>query len=106
MIRKLEENDRQLYMDLTAEFYTSEAVLHNIPESYREETFKELMSGSPYAECWILESGDKPAGYALLNRGFSQECGGPAVWVEELSVLPPYRGMGRRNLLFEKQTRG
>ena len=33
MIREIREEDKQLYMDLTEEFYNSEAVLHPIPEA-------------------------------------------------------------------------
>lgn len=43
MIREIREEDKQLYMDLTEEFYNSEAVLHPIPEAYREATFEEMM---------------------------------------------------------------
>ena len=40
MVREIRKEDYQLYMDLSREFYDSEAVLHPIPESYREATWK------------------------------------------------------------------
>jgi hypothetical protein len=50
MIREIREEDKQLYMDLTEEFYNSEAVLHPIPEAYREATFHEMMRSQDYVK--------------------------------------------------------
>ena len=55
MIREIREEDKQLYMDLTEEFYNSEAVLHPIPEAYREATFHEMMRSQDYVKAYILE---------------------------------------------------
>ena len=33
-------------------------------------------------------------GYAVTAKGFSQECGGQFVWVDELYVLPEHQGKG------------
>ena len=88
MIREIREEDKQLYMDLTEEFYNSEAVLHPIPEAYREATFEEMMRSQDYVKAYILEKDGQAAGYGLTSYTFSQEAGGKAVWLEELYPAP------------------
>lgn len=94
-IRRFEEADRELYVELADAFYHSPAVLHAIPREYMERTFDEMMRSDAYVDGFLLESGEGEAmGYALIAKTFSQEPGGLAVWVEELSVLPKFRGHG------------
>ena len=64
MIREIREEDKQLYMDLTEEFYNSEAVLHPIPEAYREATFEEMMRSQDYVKAYILEKMGRPQAMA------------------------------------------
>lgn len=94
MIRKLTKDDKELYMYFTELFYNSDAVLHPVPEKNRENTFNELMRSEDYAQCYILEYENKPVGFALLAKTFSQEVGGIVIWIEELYVLDEYRGRG------------
>ena len=44
--------------------------------------------------CYIFESGGKVAGYALLAKTYSQEAGGLVMWIEEIYVMPEFRGNG------------
>ncbi|MCD7872414.1 MAG: GNAT family N-acetyltransferase [Clostridiales bacterium] len=94
MIRKLTYKDKNEYCKLAMEFYNSDAVLHTIPAEYIEKTFTELMRSDEYVQCFILEAENKTAGYALLSKTFSQECGGYVIWIEELFILKQFRGMG------------
>ena len=94
MIRPIRQNDREHYLSMARAFYESDAVLAPVPLSHMEKTFELLMEGSPYAEAFILEKEGKTAGYALLARTWSQEAGGEVIWIEEIMVLPEYRGMG------------
>lgn len=94
MIRKINENDREAFLTMTEDFYSSDAVCYRIPQEYRERTFNELMRSNIYLEGFIFEHEGKTAGYALINRSFSQEAGGLVVWLEELMVLPEYRSQG------------
>ena len=45
------------------------------------------------------------AGYALLAHTWSQESGGDVIWVEELYVLPQFRGKGLGTAFFEELRR-
>ena len=73
MIRKLEEKDRQLYIEMAREFYHSDAVLHPVPDSHFEKTSAEALSGGGCAEIFILEYDSAPAGYALTARSFRRK---------------------------------
>lgn len=94
-IRRFEPKDRALYLQMAQDFYQSPAVLQPIPRSYMERTFDEMMRSDVYVDGYLMETDDgAPMGYVLIAKTFSQEPGGLAVWVEELSVLPEYRGQG------------
>ena len=94
MIREMRREDRQLFLDMTEEFYASEAVLHPIPESFRVAAWEEMMRSDCYVKGYILESENQPAGYAQLSFTFSQEAGGKVAWLEELYVREAFRGHG------------
>ena len=94
MIRKITEKDKEIYLGMAKQFYQSDVVLSPIPDENIEKTFHLLMEGSPYAEAFIFEFERKIAGYALLARTWSQEAGGEVVWIEEILVLPEFRGKG------------
>ena len=94
MLRPIQPEDRVLYLQMSRDFFSSDAVLHDIPEENRLRTFEALMSHSPYTACYMLTQADQTAGYALLALTWSQEAGGLVVWVEELYVRPAFRGQG------------
>lgn len=94
MFRKIRNDDRSEFVQMGREFYSSAAVLENIPEIYHEQTFDELMQSEVYAECYIFESEGSIAGYALLNKTFNHEVGGMVIWIEELYVRPEFQGNG------------
>ena len=94
MIRKIRKNDRNVYIEMAKDFYSSEAVYKNIPETYINDTFEELMKSDIYADGYIVEYCGNAAGYALLAKTFSQEAGGMALWIDELYIKPEYRCLG------------
>lgn len=100
MIRRINPDDRKLFVTLSKEFYSSDAVAHTIPTEYHEKSFDELMRSDEYIECFIFEQNTEPAGYALIAKTFSAEAGGIAVWLDELYVRPQYRGKGLGKAFF------
>lgn len=100
MIRKIEEKDRAFFLAMTKDFYESDAVCYRIPETYRTATFDELMRSDAYAEAFIFEEDGKQVGYALIGKTWSQECGGIQVWIDEIMILPEYRGKGLTTQFF------
>ena len=94
MIRKIQASDKQEYLKMATDFYNSDAVIAPVPAENLENTFNEAMRSSEYVECYIIESGGQTAGFALLAKTFSQECGGMVTWIEELYIKPQFRGHG------------
>lgn len=101
MIRKIERGDESVYVAMVKEFYSSDAVLHDIDEKYILRAFREITRGSPYAEGFLFVESGSAAGYALIAKTFSQEHGGPLVWIEELYVRERYRGSGLGGKFFD-----
>ena len=99
MVREIRKEDYQLYMDLSREFYDSEAVLHPIPESYREETWKEMMRSPEFVRGYILEkdgapvlqaapSPRKPAGKSCGWKNFTSDRSTAATaWAKNSSAM-------------------
>ena len=103
MIRKIIESDRDCVLEMMEEFYHSPAVLHPVPSHFFRLTVDEALSGSPYAELYLLfgdKDGNRPAGYALIAKTFSNEAGGLVVWLEELYLRPEFRGHGLGSAFF------
>ena len=104
MIRKLERKDKDLFLRLTRDFYASDAVLHSIPDAYHINAFEEMMRSEQYAEGYLIEQDARPAGYALLAKTYSHECGGMVLWIEEIYIAPEFRGNGLGKEFFDYLT--
>ena len=50
---------------------------------------------------YVIESGGRPAGYALLALTFSNEAGGDVVWLDEIYIRPEFQGKGLGNEFFD-----
>ena len=101
MIRKIDFNDKELFFELSREFYSSPAVLSNIPEDFHGATFEELMRSEDYLMGFIFEFEGATAGYGLLNITYGHEAGGRVVWIEEIYVREEFRGRGLGREFFE-----
>lgn len=105
MIRPMTKQDRELYLQMAHQFYSSEAVLHPLPEEIYDKNFHQLSRENPYIKGYILEQEGEAAGYLILSFTFSAEVGGLVVLVEELFVLPAFqnRGLGGQALDFVRR---
>lgn len=87
MIRNIKLRDRQAYEEMAREFYSSEAVLSDVPDKSIRDTFNETIDGSPFIDGYILLSEEQEmAGFALVAKSYSQEAGGKVLWLEELFI--------------------
>lgn len=102
MIRRIGADDREAYLAMAWDFYHSDAVLHPVPYENLTASFEEMLRSDTYMSGWIFEQGGKCAGYALLCKTWSQEAGGKAVWIDELYVLPEFRGQGIGHEFFSR----
>lgn len=101
MLRELKEKDRAIFLQMVNDFYNSDAVLHSIPMSNIEKTFKEVMSNSPFTKAYIIEEKEQIAGYGLLSLTYSNEVGGMVVWIEELYIQKEFRGLGLGSIFLD-----
>ena len=92
--RKIAISDKEAYIKMASDFYSSDAVLIHVGKEHFLRTFDELIRSEQYAECYIFELDSSVVGYSLLAKTYSQEAGGLVLWVEEIYVLPEHRGCG------------
>lgn len=93
-ITDLTKTWRETFIEMCKKFYTSNAVLHPIPDSFIETTADEILAGSVFARGLIFEEGGEAVGYALLSFTYSNEVGGMVVFVEEIFIKEEHRGKG------------
>ena len=84
---------------MSAEFYSSPAVLHDIPACNRERAFEEFLSGG-LARCFVFKCGGEVAGYGIICFYYSQEAGGKCVMFDEIYVRPAFRSRGLGGAFF------
>ncbi|MCC8131649.1 MAG: GNAT family N-acetyltransferase [Oscillospiraceae bacterium] len=88
------ESDRDVFIEMSKEFYSSPAVLSDINPEFHGNVFDEAMRSDCYVVIYVFKSGEDVIGYGLLNKMFAHEAGGLTVWIEELYVRDGYRGSG------------
>lgn len=93
-IRKLSEDDKELFLSFLQRFYHSEAVLHPTDTSLHLNIFKEIIRSEDYLLCYIFSFDEKDAGYALLSKSFCPEVGGSIIWIEQLYIDEAFRKKG------------
>ncbi len=101
MIRELERKDIAEYKKMCKEFYSSDAVLKNIPEENMDLFVEEVLSSSDYAKCYIFEYCGEIAGYAVTAKTYSQEAGGLVLWIDEAFVKKEFRSKGLGKEFFD-----
>ena len=99
--RTIDEKDKEMFFELSEEFYNSPAVLAPIKTEFHANAFEELMRSRDYLECYMIECDGKTAGFGLLNFAYCHEAGGKIVWIEELYIRENFRGQGIGTKFFE-----
>lgn len=94
LIRTIKKEDKEIFYKLTELFYASEAVLQPIPKKHHVDAFEEMIRSDDYLQGYIFEINEKPVGYAITSKMYSQEAGGMTLWIDELFILKEYRSKG------------
>ncbi len=100
-IRKIEEKDKDTYLEMARDFYSSPAVLADIPVENITSSFAEFACGTPFGDAFIFEEEGSVIGYGVLAYTYSQEAGGKVVWLEEIYIKEAYRGKGAGSLFID-----
>lgn len=99
--RKMEEDDRDVVLEMMRGFYASPAVLSNGSEEIFTADIDNCVNDSPYLEGYVFEMNNKIIGYSMLAKSFSTEFGKPCIWIEDLFVKEKYRGLGIGSAFFK-----
>ncbi|MCD7847574.1 MAG: GNAT family N-acetyltransferase [Oscillospiraceae bacterium] len=101
LFRKMELGDRDEVLGMMRVFYRSAAVYTNGSEEIFANDFDNCIGDCPYLEGYIFLSDGEVCGYSMLAKSFSTEFGKPCIWVEDLYLKEPQRGLGIGSRFFD-----
>lgn len=99
-IRFAEEKDVPVILNFIKELAIYEHMLEDVVAT--EELLKEWIFEKKKAEVLLAETEGKAVGFALFFHNFSTFLGRAGIYLEDLFVLPEYRGKGYGKALLEK----
>jgi GNAT superfamily N-acetyltransferase len=92
-IERATEGDVPLILRLIQGLAVYEKLAHEVTAT--EAGLRETLFGArPSADVIIAYAGDTPAGFALFFPNYSTFLGKPGLYLEDLFVLPEFRGQG------------
>jgi len=94
MIRDIMQEDKEIFMAMAKDFYSSKAVAHNIDVKIIETTFSTAINHPHLLRAFIIEDDDIPVGFALTSFYYATEVGGIVVLLEDLYLDETCRGKG------------
>lgn len=97
-IRFAEPKDVDIILNFICELALYEKLEHEVTAT-AIDLQKTLFGDKPYAEVIILEEHDTAVGFALFFHNYSTFLAKPGLYLEDLFVLPNYRGKGYGKLL-------
>ena len=105
-IRPMCPNDKPHILDMMREFYASPAVFTNGSDTIFSKDIDNCLNNNPYIEGYVIEQTGDIQGYAMIAKSFSTEFGKTCIWIEDLYIKEPCRGLGlgRRLLKFITDT--
>ncbi len=100
-IRPASKNDTSLILSFIQGLAEYEKLAHEVIAS-EQDLRRTLFGAQPTAEVLIAEFSGRPAGFALFFTSYSTFLAQPGIYLEDLFVLPEYRGrsIGKRLLAF------
>lgn len=86
-IKSIKENDKNIFKELSKEFYASGATINPYNDETNEKTFRYLTSAHHNLFGYLIISDDgNCAGYSLLTSYWCNEEGGEIIIIDELYV--------------------
>lgn len=93
-IRKMRREDAETVFAMMEVFYASDALLIHPDGETLRRTLEDCLEDGPYLEGFVFEEAGVVAGYTMVAKSYSTEAGGRCAWIEDIYVLPEYRGKG------------
>lgn len=85
-------DDVPVLVELMSAFY--EEAGYTLPRAPAARTFATLLRDASLGRVWLVDDGDRPAGYLVVTFSFSMEYGGPRGFVDDFFVRPAARNKG------------
>ena len=93
--RDITLEDRALILPMVEDFYQGDAVLHPVETEIMERSFQDAADPlEPLLRGILIEVDGQPAGYIYITQCYSAEVGGRCVFLEEIYLMPAFRGRG------------
>ena len=92
ILRPTQAKDLEVVLPLVEAFYQHFNYGFSLEE--KSQTLQELWAHPDRGCLWLIEKDQAVAGYIYLSFYFSIEFGGRTAFIDELFVLPEYRGQG------------
>ncbi len=94
-IERMSEKHRGDVLDMSEEFYSSDAVSHPADSEKLINVFETAVSAFPTFEGYVfVDENGEAAGYSYISQYYESEIGGMCVMLIDLFVKSKYRGCG------------
>lgn len=93
-VRPLNPADFEPVLAMMKVFYASEALLIHPEENVLRKTLSDAIGENPYVAGFGFEQEGSLAGYGMIAKSYSTEAGGECIWIEDIFILPQFRGKG------------
>ena len=101
-IDKMSEKHRADVMDMSREFYSSDAVSHPADDEKLKAVFDTAVSEYPAFDGYVfISEADEVMGYSYISQYYESEIGGICVMLIDLFIKSGYRGHGIATDFFE-----
>ena len=93
-VRAMKPADFEPVLAMMKVFYASDALLIHPQEAVLRRTLSDAIGDNPFVEGFVFEWEGQLAGYGMVAKSYSTEAGGGCVWIEDIYILPQFRGKG------------
>lgn len=100
------QSDLPALTDMVHALYSEDPSPRQPTSEHTRNTFTELEKYPEKGRILLFESAGAIAGYAILVHFWSNEYGGNKIFVDEIFVLPSFRGKGIAKALFQYLEKG
>lgn len=92
--RPMQTGDEEDFYKMAVMYHMTDTIESDTPVSHFKNTFQEILKKNPLIDGFLILKDGKTAGYALVSILCANEVGGIMHNLDELYILPQYRGMG------------
>lgn len=93
-IRKMKIEDKKAVYEMLKTFYSSPAVFTDGSDEIFLNDIENCVNDNPLLEGYIIEKSNEIIGYGMVSKSFSTEFGKTCIWLEDIYLKEPYRGLG------------